>query len=450
MSICPQCGKESTPAASYCLFCGFDFKTGQQKSEDHNGSPGLNTNLLPADTVIGDRFKIRKEIGRGNRGIIYEAEDLVLEEKIALKVLYPHLLDDQKLVTKLKREIKQARKIKHPNVCNIFDFGMVGNIFFISMELVQGIVLARHLVNNDLPDDQKTNILIGLVRALDAAHAERILHRDLNPANIMIDPHYRPVVMNFGIARFLGQSDIIRTRHDPPSAGFTCSPFYMAPEQFYSGKVDQRTDLYCFGIIAYELFTRSLPYTDSTPLGLAVKHMQQIPQPPRTLDPNIPVTIEQIILKCIQKNQDDRYNDAREILLALTGEAETDEEDRPRILVADDHDNIRDLIGTILEDNGCLPIYAKDGEEAIARVMQAKPVLIFMDLMMPVLDGYQASEFLRSNASTANIPIIMITSRIDDEYKAYSKSIGIHDHLTKPIDQELLVSKLNKYLGRTS
>jgi len=450
MNICPQCGNDIGDAARFCFYCGFDIGAAKRKARpgDENAVKPASGPLLDG-SLIGNRFRILREIGKGNRGIVYDADDIILEEKVALKVLYSHLIQDKRLINKFKREIKQARKIKHPNVCNIYDFGTVGDIFFISMEYLRGDIMSRRLLARDIQPEHYVKILTGLVRALEAAHAERIVHRDLNPSNIMLDPNSRPVVMNFGIARFMGQSDIIQTKKKPSSnaASFTCSPYYMAPEQFYSGNVDHRSDIYAFGVIAYELYTGTLPFAGDTPVALAIKHVHHEPPSPRTINPDIPEHIEQLILKCLQKKQTERFAEATDILGLLTGENHSATTERPKVVVADDNDNIRELIGTILEDHGCQVFFAKDGEEAIARVMQTKPALIILDLMMPVLDGYQAAEFLRDNSLSADIPIVMITSRIDEEYKSYSKSIGIKDHLTKPIDIEVLEKILHKHLS---
>lgn len=446
MNQCPQCENEISDTSKYCLYCGFDLKiTSVLKADKTNREKRSVIGELTIGTVIGDRFKIIRKIGQGSRGNVYEADDIVLDEKVALKVLYPQFTSDERTIQKFKREIKIARRIKHPNVCNIYDFGIVDDLFFISMELIHGIILSKHLTAGSIPEEEKTSVIIGIVRAMEAAHLENIVHRDLNPSNIMISEEYKPIVMNFGIARYFGQSDFIKVNKGSASY-FSCSPFYMSPEHFCGAKVDQRSDIYAFGSIAYELFTGKVPFNADTPVAIGINHMQKQPRSPRELVHTIPESIEKIILNCLEKKPENRFQTAREILTALSVETEVEGEYRSKILIADDDDNIRVLIGTIIEDEGFLPIHAKDGEEAISRALKDKPSLIFMDLLMPVLDGYQAIEFLQSNSTTSDIPIVVISSRIDEEHKAYSKSIGIEDHLIKPIDMENIVSVLRKYL----
>jgi CheY-like chemotaxis protein len=198
----------------------------------------------------------------------------------------------------------------------------------------------------------------------------------------------------------------------------------------------------------YEIFTGKKPFDGDTPLVVAMKHHKEPPVQPREVNEFIPEHIEKIILKCLEKNPEDRFQHAGEILEAFDhGEEEPPVEDETmRILVADDDSAVRDLLVYYLEKNGYDTIIAKNGEEAVAKSIEEKPSLILMDLMMPGMDGLQATEILKKNTLTSDIPVIMITAKDDSEYKAYVKSIGIMEYVTKPIDIQAVLDKVKTIL----
>ncbi|MFC1851969.1 protein kinase [candidate division CSSED10-310 bacterium] len=442
MKPCPQCQTKAKDRARYCPNCGHDLFS----ADDSKVKPKRKASLRREDefvgTILAGRFLITETIAKGGMGVVYRARDQILDEIVALKVLKADLALDEEMITRFKREIKVARKIKHPNACGIYDFWGIDDLFFISMEFIEGEELSCLIDEDRLPPEQLLPIVRGIILALDAAHRNNIIHRDLKPSNIMIDQQFRPIIMDFGIARYVGKTDLTAREE------ILGTPNYMSPEQFKGGKIDQRSDIYSFGVILYELFTGQIPFSGETPIEIAMKHIQEPAMTPLVLNSNIPENIVKIIMKCLEKDQEKRYHKIYDILEFL-------EEEKPepppvqkndRILIADDEDDIRTLLSIILQQNGYEAVLAKNGEEAVSMAIAQEPALICLDLMMPKMDGYQAAEFLHYNKQTANIPVIMITCKDDKEYKAYSKTIGIREYMTKPLDLDDFITKIKQFV----
>ncbi|MBN2383156.1 protein kinase [bacterium] len=408
--------------------------------------------LLKKGGFLGDRYIILESLATGGMGHVFRAKDTTLDEIVVLKILKADLALEKDMLSRFKREIKVARKVKHPNVCTIYDFGNFDDIFFISMEYIHGTDLSDLIEENKVQRERILPYARGILNALGAAHSEKIIHRDLKPSNIKIDNQDKPVILDFGIARYIGIPDL--TGHEE----ILGTPAYMSPEQFKGEKIDQRTDIYAFGIILYEMYVGHIPFSGASPIEVAMKHLQEPPVPLRTIDPTINPELEAIVLKCMRKDPDERYQNVDEILADLdrldthdTGATETQSKVRPAtVLIADDDEDIRKLLNTILLNNGYGTLIAQSGEQAIDLAINNKPDLICMDLMMPGMDGYQAVEFLQANPQTRGIPIVMITCKQDKEYRAYGKSIGVKEYITKPFDINKLLNNIKKIVPPTT
>ncbi|MBN2382505.1 protein kinase [bacterium] len=442
MKQCPQCGYVISPGSNFCSACGCNLtefdpekQTLRLPQTPHNVAIG---------TVLDGRFEIISEIARGGMGLVYKARDKTLDEIVALKILKADLDDQEEMVSRFKREIKIARKIKHPNVCAIYDFSYVDEVFYISMEYIEGEDLSILLKQNRFPEQERVPLFRGLISALNAAHRENIIHRDLKPSNIMIDYQYRPIILDFGIARYIGKSDI--TVQDD----ILGTPTYMAPEQFQGRNIDQRSDIYSLGVIMYELYTGTIPFCGETPLSIALKHIKDQPKSLRDHNPTIPTMIEKIVVKCLHKDPVERYQQVNDILKDLNPTESWQRTKKnlklsqTKVLVADSDKNIQSILDLVLKEKGFTTVTATDGEEAIMLSMHEHPALILMDLSLPKMDGYQAAEYLLSNKDTAKIPIIMLSNRNDREYRAYSKAIGVREYLTKPIDYSNLIGIIDQ------
>ncbi len=267
--------------------------------------------LQPGST-LGGRYRIDTELGTGGMGSVYRAQDLELDRTVALKVIRPVLADDPEVLQRFKHEIILARGITHRNVVRIFDLGQADDVKFISMEYVEGTDLASLLrQRGPLPADEAVGIVEQICLALDAAHSEGVVHRDLKPQNIMLAPDGRVVVMDFGIARSLELSGMTQT------GSLLGTPDYMSPEQVKGEQVDSRSDLFALGIIFYQLLTGELPYRGETPMATMFKRTQVRASPVRDLKPELPGFLSDVVSRCLEITPHKRYQSAREVLQDL-------------------------------------------------------------------------------------------------------------------------------------
>jgi len=261
--------------------------------------------------LISDRYEVLGEAGRGGMGVVYRARDRETDEIVALKALRPELAADIRLLERLKRELRLARRITHKNVCRVYDLHRTPTLCFVTMEFVDGESL-RSLLRRRGALKLEEGITIGrqICAALQEAHNQDIVHRDLKPENVMLDRLGTVKVMDFGIARTMDTASTL-------TAGVLGTPAYMAPEQAAGLPVDRRTDIYSLGLVLYEVFTGIAGFCADTPIALAWKQVHERPVHPRDLEPALPATLERVILKCLEKDASRRYQTAEQLELAL-------------------------------------------------------------------------------------------------------------------------------------
>ncbi len=270
--------------------------------------------------ALGMRFAGRYEIlailGAGGMGMVYKARDADLSDVVALKMLRPGMVIDAEQLDRLKIELKLARKITHPNVLRTYDFGDFQGVPYISMEYVRGVTL-RYLLQQAgrLPFSAALRIARQLCMGLDAAHQMGVIHRDIKPENLIIEQSGNAKLMDFGIARSAGRSD---SGHTQPGT-FLGTPNYASPEQLSGMDLDTRSDIYSTGVMLCEMFCGKLPFSGGNTMELYVAHLQQPPIKPSLLWPDIPRSLEEVILKCLEKKPADRYPSAADLLVALSG-----------------------------------------------------------------------------------------------------------------------------------
>jgi serine/threonine-protein kinase len=263
---------------------------------------------------LGGRYEILSVLGQGGMGVVYRARDIELDDVVALKMLKPSALVDSEHLERLKSEIKLARKITHPNVLRTFDFGEANGMPYVSMEYVRGMTL-RYLLRQAgrIPYSAALRIARQLCAGLEAAHAVGVLHRDVKPENLIIEASGNAKLMDFGIAR-----PIRRTQPGQTQPGmFVGTPHYSAPEQLAGDEVDHRADIYSSGVLLCETFCGKLPFDGANTMEIYMAQMQQAPIKPSDHWPEIPKPLEAIILKCIERRPEQRYQTVSELAVAL-------------------------------------------------------------------------------------------------------------------------------------
>jgi TolB-like protein/tetratricopeptide (TPR) repeat protein len=270
---------------------------------------------ISPDAALPERYEILGELGRGGMGIVYKARDRETGEVMALKILKPEIAADLGIIERFKNELRLAHRITHHNVARLYEFHRAGDTVYLSMEYVKGESLRALLHRTGKLDVARgLDIARQLAAGLAEAHRQSIAHRDLKPGNIMLTASGEVKVLDFGISRCYA-ADATAT------GGFIGTPAYMAPEQAEEKPTDHRTDIYALGLILYEMFTGTKAFAGDTPVSLALKQVRGRPQPPHMLAPDLPVHIEQAILKCLEKNPADRFQSVEELLRRLEGGA---------------------------------------------------------------------------------------------------------------------------------
>jgi tetratricopeptide (TPR) repeat protein len=265
---------------------------------------------LTRGSIVGDRYEILRLLGEGGMGNVYRARDRELDRVVALKVVRPDLADDAEILKMFKQELILARQVTHQNVIRIFDLGLAQRLRFITMQYVDGEDLKEYVMEHGkLPPKTAANIMMQVFQGLEAAHKEKVVHRDLKPQNIMIDKGGRALVMDFGLAH---PADTTGT-----AGKLLGTPAYMSPEQARREEVDERSDLFSAGIIFFELLTGKTPFEGQTLDEILEKRINTIAPAPIEIDRTIPPKLNEIVVKCLARDRDKRYQTAAEIVYDL-------------------------------------------------------------------------------------------------------------------------------------
>ena len=274
---------------------------------------GVSGTLDPG-TNLGPRYRIEALLGRGGMGAVYKAYDKDLDRTVALKLVRPDLTSDPEVMQRFKQELLLSSKISHKNILRIHDLGDVNGIKFISMAYIEGEDLHRILKKRGrLPVDQAVNIARQLCAALEAAHAEGVVHRDLKPQNVLIDQAGNAYVSDFGLAKSLEVGAPTMTR----TGELLGTPLYMSPEQAEGKRTDHRSDLYALGLILYEMVTGEVPFSGDSMFQVMYQRIKQDPKNPKLLNPDLPNSVVHVIMRCLEREPDRRYQSAREVLRDL-------------------------------------------------------------------------------------------------------------------------------------
>ncbi len=277
----------------------------------------LTLSSLEPGTVLGRRYEIRRVLGSGGMGMVFQAHDRDLDEPVALKILRPEIASmDPQILERFKTEIRVARRIAHRNVVRTYDFGDADGIQFISMEFIQGMTLKQLFRSKGaLPLGVGLQIAKQAASGLVAAHEMGVVHRDVKPHNIMLTPQSEVKIMDFGIVR-----DTTRSRESgmTETGIIMGTPDYMSPEQAMGKEdLDQRSDVYSFGVVLYEMFTGAVPFRGESAISIAMKHVQEEPKAPRAVNPDMPPELEILIQRAMRKPPEARYPRMADLLADL-------------------------------------------------------------------------------------------------------------------------------------
>jgi len=270
--------------------------------------------------ILGNRYEIVEKIGGGGMALVYKAKCKLLNRYVAVKVLRPEFINDEEFINKFRRESQAAASLSHPNIVSIYDVGAEDNIYYIVMEYVNGKTLKQLIrEKGKLSADETLDIAIKIAEALNHAHENHIVHRDIKPHNILVTEDGMVKVTDFGIARAATTSTVTNT------SNVIGSVHYFSPEQARGGYTDEKSDIYSLGVVMYEMITGRVPFQGDSPISVALKHIQEDIEPPSYVDSSIPKSIDTIIMKCVQKDQSLRYSDAKSLLNDLKKAKNSDE-----------------------------------------------------------------------------------------------------------------------------
>lgn len=440
------------------------------------------------------RYEWTGTLGQGGIGVVFKALDRELEATVAIKVLSPNLgLDENALLSRFKREVALNRKIKHPNVARMYDYGMAGEYPYITMEAIDGEDLWTLIGRRErYPAAEAVPIVRQIARGAAAIHRLKILHRDLKSQNVIIDRQGAAVILDFGLARGSWEPGLTM------ASVLLGTPQYMSPEQALGEALDERSDLYSIGIIAWEMLAGRTPFLGDSPVATAMKHVHEKLPDIRELAPGLPPDLFAVLMRVLAKKREERFSSALELddalALCSTGPAAPLSEGRllpeaeaflrevdiaidsiilprdsrpaprleaprtivvtrprrrpPVVLVVDEE--IRDLlkIATVLCMTGCRTLEVTSAEEALETALSRQVDLVLMNARLSRLDGFDVARILKSTPRSAHLPVLLLASHPDRALHAFALQSGAADLLPKPVPQALLEERAWDLLRR--
>lgn len=309
MIICSHCKTANPDFAENCSKCSAVLT-----APDSETMEMVDATVIRPGSDLGTRYHIEALLGQGGMGRVYKAQDRELNRTVAIKVVREGVVADANALKRFKQELLLASKISHKHILRIHDLGEVNGVKFITMAFVEGQDLHQIIRDNPkLPLDRVVKFATQLAEALAAAHGEDVVHRDLKPQNILVDGNDQIYVSDFGLAKSFADGAVGMTQ----TGAFLGTPRYMSPEQVEGKPTDGRSDLYAYGLILYEMATGDVPFTGDSTLGVMYQRIKEKPKSPKLVNPSLPNWLVQIIMRCLERDPNDRYQNAYEILADL-------------------------------------------------------------------------------------------------------------------------------------
>jgi TolB-like protein/tRNA A-37 threonylcarbamoyl transferase component Bud32 len=304
---CPQCQSENTDTARFCSNCAASLLPAAEVSAPTETLVAPKEELTRG-TTFANRYEIIEELGRGGMGVVYKAKDTKLKRTVALKFLPPELTHISNVKERFIHEAQAAASLDHPNICTVHEFDEAEEKTFISMAYVEGQSLNKKIESGPLKLDEALRIATQVAEGLQEAHKKGVVHRDIKSANIMVTEKSQAKIMDFGLARATGGTLVTKE-------GIVMGTIaYMSPEQARGEKVDHRTDIWSLGVVLYEMFSGQLPFKGEYDQAVVYSILKEKPEPITHLRSEIPMSIEQVVGKALEKNPDERYQHMEELL----------------------------------------------------------------------------------------------------------------------------------------
>jgi len=305
---CPNCHSENRDDSRYCSNCATPLSLAGPEGPSLTKTLATPLPTISKDTLIAGKYKIVEEIGRGGMGVVYKAEDIKLKRTVALKFLPPELTHIPDVKDRFMREAQAAAALDHPNICTVYEFDQAEEKAFISMAFIKGQNLKKKTESGPLELDEALRIATQVAEGLQEAHKKGIVHRDIKSANIMVTENGQAKIMDFGLARVTGSTLVTQE-------GMTMGTItYMSPEQAGGNKIDHRTDIWSFGVVLYEMLTGQLPFKGDHEQAIVYSILKEKPKPITDIKAGIPVSIEQVVSKALEKDPDKRYQQVEDLL----------------------------------------------------------------------------------------------------------------------------------------
>ncbi|MFR8233815.1 MAG: Stk1 family PASTA domain-containing Ser/Thr kinase [Clostridia bacterium] len=403
--------------------------------------------------VLGNRYEIIEKVGNGGMATVYKAEDKVLKRNVAVKILRDEFTTDEEFIKRFEIEAQSAARLVHPNIVSIFDVGVEENLYYIVMELIQGKTLKEIIIEErgPLPWKWSVNVAIQIASALEMAHKNNIIHRDIKPHNIIITEDGIAKVTDFGIAKAVSNSTIT-------AFGTTIgSVHYFSPEHARGGFTDAKSDLYSLGVVMYEMVTGKVPFDADTPVSVALKHMQEEPEEPIELNPNLPGAVNKIIMKALKKDTTLRYQTASEMLSDLRRALKNPDgefvDDREYDETAKTQKINTDLYGNIEEDSKAKNKKGKkEGKfKKFIKEHKALSIVIGLVLLFALSLGGTLAFLNLTNPPEVELPNLVGMSKEEAQKEAENLKLKFEikeEEFNKEVPEGYIISQDPKYIEK--
>jgi len=397
-------------------------------------------------------YRVVSRLGEGGMGAVYLADDTRLARRVALKILPGNLAADPERTHRFEREAQLASALSHPNVAYIYEIGEESGLRFLAMEYVEGEPLSVRLSRGSLALSELLSVGVQVADALDAAHSKGIVHRDIKPSNLMLTPRGHVKVLDFGLAKLETPHARDETQFMTTAGMVMGTVAYMSPEQALGREVDHRTDLFSLGVVLYEMAAGRLPFTGATPSETMARILGSQPEAIARFNYDVPQDLDRVVRKCLEKDPERRYQSARDLLVDLknlqrvapegnAAVADTIAATRRqlRVVVVDDEELARALLREYIGASEDLEIVAEcaNGFEAVKAIAEKKPDLVFLDVQMPKLDGFEVLELAGGECA-----VVFVTAF--DEYAMRAFDEHAVDYLLKPFSLERFQKALER------